>query len=294
MRDLPSLNAIRVFESAARHLNFTRAADELSVTQGAVSRQIKTLEDQLGQPLFRRAGPKLQLTSAGEQYQVKVAEALTLLRRGTAEIRRAAASPALTVSVLPTFASRWLVPLLVDFERSNPQVALHLVASYKVIDFTTEPDIDLAIRLGRGVWSGVHATRLTSTHVFPVCSPTIARNLHEPQDIQQQRILMENPDYDEWPSWFKAAGVEYRSKEVRILDDDNMLLQSAIAGQGITLAREVLAKDDLDAGRLVRPFEVSILSAFQYYFVCPPERVTQPNIKAFLAWLQRMMDATYA
>jgi LysR family glycine cleavage system transcriptional activator len=125
-RDLPSLNAVRIFESAARHLNFTRAADELSVTQGAVSRQIKVLEEQLGLPLFERAGPKLSLTSAGEYYQGKVSEALTLLRRGTAELRQTTASPRLTVSVLPTFATKLLVPRIGDFERRNPRVSLRL------------------------------------------------------------------------------------------------------------------------------------------------------------------------
>jgi len=289
-RDLPSLNAVRVFESAARHLNFTRAADELSVTQGAVSRQIKILEEQLGQPLFRRAGPKLNLTSAGEQFQAKVTEALTVLRRGTAELRRAAASPGLTVSVLPTFAAKWLVPRLVDFERLNPDLALRLVASYKITDFATEPDIDVAIRLGRGGWPGVHATRLTALHVFPVCNPRVARRLRQPRDMQGQRLLRDDSHYDEWPRWFKAVGVDYRPKEVRDFDDDNMLLQASIAGQGITLARAILAQDDLDAGRLVRPFDVSILSTFQYYFVCPPERLAQPNIKALLAWLQQAMD----
>ena len=215
---------------------------------------------------------------------------MSILRRGTAELRRAAASPTLTVSVLPTFATKWLVPRLADFERLNPGVALRLVASYKVTDFAMEPDIDVAIRLGRGGWPGVHATRLTALHVFPVCNPGVARGLREPGDMQGQRLLMDDSHYDEWPRWFDAAGADYRPKEVRYFDDDNMLLQASIAGQGVTLARTILAQDDLDAGRLVRPFDVSILSAFQYYFVCPPERLAELNVKAFLAWLQRAMN----
>ncbi len=289
-RDLPSLNAIRVFESAARHLNFSRAADELSVTQSAVSRQIKVLEEQLGQPLFQRSGPKLSLTSAGERYQTKVAEALTVLRRGTAELRRGKTSPTLTVSVLPTFATKWLVPRLADFERQNPQVALRLDASYRVIDFATDPDVDVAIRLGRGGWPGVHATRLTALHVFPVCSPGVARNLRVPQDIQRQRVLTDDSHYDEWPRWFKAAGVDCQLEESRHFNDDNMLLQAAIAGQGLTLARTIIAEDDLDAGRLVRPFDISILSGFQYHFVCLPDRLAEPNIHAFQLWLQNAMN----
>lgn len=289
-RDLPSLNAIRVFESAARHLNFSRAADELSVTQSAVSRQIKVLEEQLGQPLFQRSGPRLSLTSAGERYQTKVSEALTVLRRGTAELRRGKTSPTLTVSVLPTFATKWLVPRLAEFERLNPQISLRLDASYRVIDFATELDVDVAIRLGRGGWPGVHATRLTALHVFPVCSPAVARYLRVPQDIQRQRVLNDDSHYDEWPRWFKAAGVDCELKESRNFNDDNMLLQAAIAGQGVTLARTIIAKDDLDAGRLVRPFDISVLSTFQYHFVCLPDRLAEPNIQAFQHWLQHAMN----
>ena len=289
-RDLPSLNAIRIFESAARHLNFSRAADELSVTQSAVSRQIKVLEEQLGLQLFQRSGPKLSLTSAGAYYQVKVSEALTLLRRGTAELRQTAASPTLTISVLPTFATKLLVPRIGDFERQNPQVALRLAASYKLVDFATELDIDAAIRLGRGNWPGVHATRLTASHVSPVCSPSLARNLRQPSDILRQRRLIDDAMYDEWGTWFKAAGVNDEIGDTRHIDDDTMLLQAAIEGQGVTLARAIIAQDDLDSGRLVRPFDVSILSYFQYYFVCLPERLAEPDIQAFYVWLRQELN----
>ena len=288
-RDLPSLNAIRIFDSAARHLNFSRAADELSITQSAVSRQIKVLEQQLGVQLFQRAGPKLKLTSAGDYYQGRVAEAMTVLRRGTAEVRRSSASPTLTVSLLPTFAAKLLVPRIGDFERQNPQVTLRLAASYKRIDLATELDIDVAIRLGRGDWPGVHATRLTASHVFPVCSPGLARNLRRPRDILQHRRLLDDKMYDEWGRWFTAAGVDDQPGETRRIDDDNMLLQAAIQGQGVTLARAIIAQDDLETGRLVQPFDVSILSAFQYYFVCLPERLKESDIQAFQDWLRRAM-----
>jgi LysR family glycine cleavage system transcriptional activator len=288
-RDLPSLNAIRIFEAAARHLNFSRAADDLSITQSAVSRQIKVLEQQLGVQLFQRSGPKLKLTRAGDYYQGRVAEAMTVLRRGTAELRRSSASPALTVTLLPTFAAKLLVPQIGDFERENPQVTLRLAASYKLIDLATELDIDVAIRLGRGDWPGVHATRLTASHVFPVCSPGLARNLRRPRDILQHRRLLDDKMYDEWARWFTAAGVDDQPGETRRLDDDNMLLQAAIQGQGVTLARAIIAQDDLETGRLVRPFDVSILSAFQYYFACLPERLKESDIQAFQNWLRRAM-----
>lgn len=289
-RDLPSLNAIRIFESAARHLNFSRAADDLSVTQGAVSRQIKVLEEQLGLPLFERAGPKLSLTRAGEYYQGKVSEALTLLRRGTAELRQSRSSPTLTVSVLPTFATKLLVPKISDFESRNPRISLRLAASYKLIDFVTDLDIDVAIRLGRGNWPGVHATRLTASHVSPVCNPSVARKLQQPADILRQRRLLDNNTYDEWGRWFDAVGVDDEPGDTRQIDDDNMLLQAAIEGQGVMLARAIIAQDDLDTGRLVQPFDVSVLSTFQYYFVCLPERLEEPDIQAFYVWVRQELS----
>jgi len=122
-------------------------------------------------------------------------------------------------------------------------------------------------------------------HVFPVCSPTVARRLRRPADLLDQRLYVDESMYDEWPRWFDAAGVEYRPVERKYLDDDTMLVQAAVSGQGIVLARTVIAQGDLDAGRLVRPFDISILSAFQYHFVCPPERLEEPRIKAFHEWL---------
>jgi LysR family glycine cleavage system transcriptional activator len=285
MRELPSLNAIRVFESAARHGSFSRAADELFVTQSAVSRQIKVLEDQLGQALFRRSGPKLALTESGVVFQRHAAEALGILRRATVSLQRAGATPTLTVSVLPTFASRWLVPRIGEFERDHPNIALRLAASFQIVDFQKMPDIDAAIRLGIGGWPGVHAMRLTSDSVFPVCSPSVARKLSGPQDLTRQRLLSDESLYDEWPLWFDAAGVSDQAGEVRRYDDDGLLLRAAIEGQGVTLARLVNAGDDLEAGRLVRPFDTAVRSAFQYYFVCPSGRTEEPAIRALGTWL---------
>ena len=194
-----------------------------------------------------------------------------------------------TVGHQATPTAKLLVPRIGDFERQNPQVTLRLAASYKLIDLATELDIDVAIRLGRGDWPGVHATRLTASHVFPVCSPGLARNLRRPRDILQHRRLLDDKMYDEWGRWFTAAGVDDQPGETRRIDDDNMLLQAAIQGQGVTLARAIIAQDDLETGRLVQPFDVSILSAFQYYFVCLPERLKESDIQAFQNWLRRTM-----
>jgi LysR family glycine cleavage system transcriptional activator len=287
MRDLPPLNAIRVFESAARHLSFSRAADELAVTQSAVSRQIKVLEDQLGQPLFQRSGPKVSLTAAGVMYRRHAAEALGILRRATAELNRERASPTLTISVLPTFASRWLVPRVIEYEAQHPGIALRLAAASRLIDFDVEPDIDAAVRLGLGAWPGVHAKCLTALDIFPVCSPAVARQLRRPEDLARQRLLADVASFDEWPRWFNACGVPYQSRDVRRYDDDSLLLRAALEGQGVTLASRLTAGEDLDAGRLVIPFDVTVRSAYQYHFVCPENRLEEPGIRAFSSWLER-------
>lgn len=284
-RDLPSLNAVRVFASAARLLSFTAAAEELSVTQGAVSRQIKLLEDQLGQPLFERAGPKLRLTSAGEYYLPVAGEALAILRRGTAQVRRSAARAVLTISVLPSFASNWLIPRLPDFEQRNPDVAVRLASDYLNIDFSTTVDIDVALRLGRGDWPDLYVRRFSHDQMFPVCTRSLARRLKTPRDLVKLRFLSAEAEFDEWPRWLKAAGVDLQPKQVREFTDSSILLRAATEGQGVTMARSGLVERELALGQLVRPFDQAVEAEAQFYFVCLPERLDEPDIRAFHDWI---------
>ena len=290
-RDLPPLNALRMFEAASRHLNFTKASEELFVTQGAVSRQIKLLEDNLQQPLFVRDGPKLDLTPAGERYRDVIREGLAIIRRGTADLRRMSASPVLTVSVLPSFATLWLVPRIAEFNAGHPELELRIASSYDAVDFDRSPDVDVAVRLGRGDWPGVYTECLFSTDVFPVCSPRLLKRaspFHDSAEILEYPLIYATEPFDEWDRWFAAAGLESPEQQPGTrYSDQQALQQAAIEGQGIALARSLLVESDLRSGRLVRPIDTSIRSQLSYYFVCPAGKQDSENVRLFLEWLRR-------
>lgn len=293
-RNLPSLNAIRVFEAAARHLSFTRAADELNVTQSAVSRQIQHLESQVGQALFTRNGPRLALTPSGREYHAVVQEGLGVIRRGTDRLFRRRLRPVLTLSATPSVVTKWLVPRLVDFERMHPKVSLHLSATFDLVDFSTSTEIDAAIRFGRGQWPGLAAERLLDDVIFPVCSPQLARRLRRPEDLLEQRLLGEDPHFDLWEHWLAAAGLELAAAPDRLCDDFTVQMEAAALGRGITLTRGLLAADDLRRGRLVCPFPILVVPPLQYYFVCAQERSKEPIISAMSAWLREAAGRTVA
>lgn len=285
MRDLPSLNAVRMFEAAARHLNFTRAGEELNVTQGAVSRQIKLLEEQLGCKLFHRNGPNLKLSESGEEFQVVVDDSLAIIRRGTTRLRRRASSAIITVSILPSFASKWLLGRLSSLEKMHPDISLHLAASYKVVNFALDSDVDVAIRIGKGEWPGVYVAQITEGEMFPVCAPELAKTIKRPEDILNHRLIMEVPPYDEWHRWFEFAGLSFSPDGARVYDDTTLLVQGAIEGQGVSLCRKEFIEDCLESGCLVKPLDISIVSEYQYYFVCPQERLKESSIRALHDWM---------
>ena len=200
-REIPSFNAIRFFEAAARHLSFTKAGEELFVTQGAVSKQIKQLEEQLGCQLFARNGPNLQLTSHGLGFQKTVSAAIDTIKQGVSELRRQSANT-LRASVLPSFATNWLIPRLHELDRLEPVLSLELLPSYEKVDFSLKTDIDIAIRLGSGDWPGLYALQLTEDNMFPVCSPVIAEGINDVDDLVDATLLVEVRPYDEWSKWF--------------------------------------------------------------------------------------------
>jgi len=291
-RDLPNLNAIRMFEAAARELSFTRAADRLNVTQGAVSRQIKLLEEELGRELFHRCGRRLALTEAGDQYREVVDGALRAIRRGTARLRQQGSTLSLTLSVLPSFASRWLIPRLQRFQAQNPSLNIWLGTSYRVIDFDRDPDIDAAIRFGRGQWPGTHVVPLVREQVAPVCTPDLAAQLKEPRDVLKFKLLGDKPPWDEWQPWLAAQGINTPIEAPGLSSDFSIILQAAVEGHGVAMARDLLVADDLKAGRLVRPFPRGVASVFNYYYVCSPERAEEPALTAFGDWLRVAMQQT--
>ena len=292
MRRLPSLNALRAFEAAARHESFTQAAQELCVTQGAVSHQVKALEDELGCRLFNREHRRLVITSAGQSYLTIVRDAFDRLALGTENLLQQHNTGVLTVSTSPNFASKWLVHRLGRFAEQHPTIDLRLAATMQHIDFARE-DCDLAVRHGDGNWPGLHVTKLCVEELFPVCSPTLMRGrrvLRSPADLKHHTLLHINERLD-WGTWLEAAdatGVDFSHGPV--FNQASMAIDAAVDGQGIALARSALAAWDLRAGRLVRPFTLSLKVPYSYWIVCPKPTAALPKISTFREWLLAEAD----
>ncbi|HYD66525.1 transcriptional regulator GcvA [Azospirillum sp.] len=286
-RRLPPLNALRAFEAAARHLSFTKAAEELHVTQAAVSHQIKGLEEWLGLPLFRRMNRALVLTDAGQAYLPPLKEALDLMENATQRLFRKDSTGALTISTMPSFAAKWLVMRLGRFQAAHPELDVRLQTTSDMTDFAQQ-DVDVAIRFGRPPWAGVRTERLMTEEIFPVCAPSLMKGPDAPQrPADLLRLPLLHDDYFiTWGTWFAAAGLEGVDASRGItFTDSALVLQMAAEGQGVALTRRVLAADDLAAGRLVRLFDITLPSDYAYYVVAPPHYFSRPKVKAFRDWL---------
>ena len=286
-RRLPPLNALRAFEAAARHLSFTRAAAELHVTQTAISHQIKALEERLGVRLFRRLPRGLLLTEAAQRLLPPVRDAFDQIAAATERLAAGGASATLTVSVLPSFAAKWLVPRLGRLRAAHPDLDLRISASSELVDFARD-DVDVGIRMGSGVYPGLRTQRLFGEALVPVCSPLLREGPHpllRPEDLAHH-VLLHDEDYAGWELWLRLAGVPgVLARRGPVFTDSGMVVQAAAEGQGVALARRVLAAGDLAAGRLVQPFDVSIPHDLAYYLVCPEATAEQPKIAAFRSWL---------
>jgi LysR family glycine cleavage system transcriptional activator len=284
---LPPLAALRAFEAAARHLSFTRAADELHVTQTAISHQIRGLEERLGVRLFRRLPRGLVLTDEAQRYLPAVRDAFARLETATAELLAGRAGGALTASVLPSFAAKWLVPRLGRFRAANPEIDLRISTSQHLVDFARE-DVDVGIRMGRGEYPGLRVDRLFGETLVPVCSPALlggAHPLRQPEDLRHH-VLLHDDDATGWRLWLELAGVDgLDAGRGLTFTDSAMVVQAAAEGQGVALARTALAAWDLAAGRLVRPFDVSMPHDLAYYLVCPEASAERPRIVAVREWL---------
>jgi LysR family glycine cleavage system transcriptional activator len=293
-RRLPPLSSLRAFESAARHLSFERAGDELAVTASAVGQQVKALESWLGRPLFRRLPSKgVALTSAGERYAASLSEILDHLHEATARALRAENSRALTVSTLPSFAVSWLIPRLGSLRALHPDLDVRVSVSTGRTDFARE-DVDVVVRFGRGVWPGLRSDLLMEETFFPVCSTVLlddpARPLRTPSDLRYHTLLHEVvetvPDYITWERWLAAVGVEgVDTTHGPRFQHTFMSLQAAASGQGVALATNVLIGDYLEAGRLVRPFPDEVKGIHQYYVACPETSADRPAIADFRGWI---------
>lgn len=288
-RRLPPLNALRAFEAAARHLSFTRAASELNVTQAAISHQIKTLEDHLGTPLFRRLSRALVLTEAGQSLFPAVREALDGLAEAAARLRAHQAGGTLTVSTLPSFAVKWLVPRMSRFQDRHPEIDLRISAKEYLVDFARD-GIDVAIRFGSGDWPRVRAEWMANEELLPVCSPSLLPDLRSPGDLTRATLLHEEMlplgSFPTWRHWLATAGVQGvdASRGPRF-SHTHLMLQAAIDGRGVALGQALIVADDLAAGRLVAPFQFRLPAGFGYFIACPPAAMDRPKIKAFREWV---------
>src|SRR5215468_4531873 len=286
-RRLPALNALKAFEAAARYESFTRAAEELCVTQGAVSHQVKALEAELGLKLFTREHQRLIITDAGRVYLAIVRDAFDRIANGTERLLQRQNTGALTVSTSPNFAAKWLVHRLGRFAHAHPNIDLRISASLHHVDFARE-DVDLAIRHGDGQLPGLHVTRLCPEELFPVCSPKLLEGkkpLRMLADLRGHTLLHVN-DRQDWSKWLDAAGTKgVDVSRGPILNQASMAIDAAVDGQGVALARSALAAWDLIGGRLVRPFDIAMPASYAYWIVCSKAAVKLPKIVAFSDWL---------
>jgi LysR family transcriptional regulator, glycine cleavage system transcriptional activator len=296
-RRLPPLNALRAFEAAARHLSFTNAAEELHVTQAAISHQVKSLEEILGLSLFRRYNRRLALTDAGQAHLPALRESFDQIASATQRISRDNALGELRVSTLQSFAAKWLVPRLPGFQERYPDIVPMISTSYRVVDFRRE-EFDVAIRLGRGIYPDLHVTHLGDDWVFPVCAPRLKRGAHalrEPSDLRHHLLLHDSavsnePQAPNWRSWLKLAKVGGIAVDRGPAYSDTALaLQAAIAGLGVALGRRSLVAADIKAGHLVRPFGPVMQTRFSWWIVCGHVTADMPKVRAFREWLRSEM-----
>ncbi len=300
---LPPLNALRAFEATARHLSVTAAAAELGVTPAAVSQQIRTLEEQLGVKLFHRRKRGLLLTQAGQAGLDQLSQGFAHLGEAVTRMRGQRHLGGLTVWVPPSFAVKWLIPRLQDFNTAHQEIDVNLVANEHLIDdshghseqlagMLQHNDIDAAIVFGRGQYPGCRVDRLLEVRVVPLCSPALLQGepaLRRPEDLRQHTLLHDDTDYagrPDWATWLAAANVH----GVRIdgglhFNHVSMALAAAIDGQGVVLSLLPLAERDIAAGRLVVPFDLSLALPQAYYLVCPQQTAERPSVKTFRTWL---------
>ncbi|MGD9915672.1 MAG: transcriptional regulator GcvA [Rhizobiaceae bacterium] len=293
---IPGTRALRTLEAAARHLNFTRAADELGLTPAAVSHQIKELEEQFGLVLFVRTSRSIKLTKAGEALAEAAGDAIDLMRRATVRARKLARSASLIkVTADPQFAAKWLMRRVERFRQNWPDIELRFDVAYEVRDFDQD-DIDVAIRFGTGKYPGLASHRLFDNVIIPVCSPALLQGplpLKEPRDLFNHTLChiewsSQGVTWPNWRMWMAAAGVDdFDDSRTIVFGRSADAVQAAVDGNAVALADFAMVANDLASGRLVRPFELGIRVApeFAYFLVYPQAVAADPRIVAFRDWM---------
>ena len=285
MSRLPAMQTLRAFDAAARLSSLSRAAESLHLTHGAISHQIKALEAELGVALVERAGRGIRLTEEGERFAARVREALDRLAEAVRDVTDKSNPRRIRVSVVPSFAARWLLPRIGRFIAAHPDIDLDVRATLVLVDFQRD-DVDFAVRHGRGDWPGVIAEPMFEETYFPVCSPRLAggRLPARPADLAHHVLL--RGEGEPWTPWFRAAGLDWpEPTRGAMFNDSSHMVQAAAEGQGIALARESLLGNDLRTGALVRLFDISIPAPRRFFFVYPPRMAQAPKLALFRTWL---------
>jgi len=295
-RHLPSLNGLKAFEAAARHLSFTRAADELNVTQAAISHQVKSLEERVGVALFRRMNRSLLLTDEGQALFPAVSEGLDLMAGAVDRLKTHNQTNVLTVSTLDSIAASWLVPRLGKFRRLHPEIEIRISTADQIVDFVGD-GIDMAIRYGYGDYPGTDCVLLMTETLYPVLSPSLRDRLGpllHASDLKRFPLLHDDIR-DDWHAWMELAGEEgIDVTRGPSYSHSNLVIQAAVAGEGVALGRSVLVADNLEAGLLVKPFDIELKAMLSYFAVCPKAAANRPKIAAFRTWLQQEAAETHA
>jgi LysR family transcriptional regulator, glycine cleavage system transcriptional activator len=289
-----SLDLLEGFEAAARHLSFTKAGEELFLTQSAVSRQIKDLEAQLGVPLFERRHRALVLTAAGQQFYAAAAQVLTTMRRATERLRAdSGRKRPLSVTTTHSFAALWLIPRLAGFTRTHPGIDVRITADTRVQELERD-GLDLAIRHGPASLAGPNAVRLFGERVFPVCSPKLLKKnpLREPGDLRKHCLLhYDDPEvrhpWLHWKTWLEVAGIpDLRPAATLSFSGYEQIIPAAVAGHGVALGRSPLVRDLISSKQLVAPFTSTADPARAYFAITSHSAASRPEVAGFVAWLK--------
>jgi len=293
---LPPLTALRAFDAAARHMSFAHAAAELNVTPAALSFQIKSLEEHLGAPLFRRLNRAVELTDAGRALAPDAQTAFEALGTGWQAAQRSKDHQSLTVTAGPAFTAKWLAPRLYEFAQAHPEIELRFAAALRIMDFKRD-NIDVAIRFGTGGDEDLFALELVEEWVVPVMIPELAERFRTPADLADATLIVDNsigfltPTVD-WAAWLRAMKVDITPTYGPAFSQSDHAIDAALAGVGVALGRRALVIKDLADGRLVAPFPFALPVSGRFRFLCPKGAEERPQVAAFREWILAEIDKT--
>lgn len=293
---LPPLTALRAFDAAARHMSFAKAADELSVTPAALSFQIKSLEEHLGAPLFRRLNRAVELTEAGQALAPGAADGFQTLSSAWRAAQRLQDNQSLTVTAGPAFTAKWLAPRLYEFAQAHPEVELRFSASLRIMDFGRDA-VDVAIRFGTQAQDGLYSLPLAKEWVCPVMTPTLAEQYPTPESLQDAVLIHDDsisflkPKRD-WAAWFEGMGLNFAATHGPRFSQADHAVDAALAGVGVVLGRRSLVVKDIAEGRLIMPFKHALWTGARFRFLCPAGTETRPQVAAFRDWIISEIEKT--